>query len=146
MPQQYSLYRSENKKDELIEKTLEVSLGGGTFYLDVPRNPMVYVSETKGIIYINGSSYWDSIMYMFRDIKGEFTRYITVLAQSLGKTPISTRDELLEVDENKGVEKRKYSINVYDIEVGFYYNVYLPQGTRNGFIEIIPFFMQKSKH
>ncbi|MEM3939968.1 MAG: hypothetical protein QXY68_07575, partial [Saccharolobus sp.] len=60
------------KEKRVIDKTLELPVGGTIFYFDIPSNPMVYVSETNGIIYINGSSYWESQLYMLEDLKSEF--------------------------------------------------------------------------
>ncbi|MCI2415787.1 MAG: hypothetical protein MPF33_11200 [Candidatus Aramenus sp.] len=88
MAQQYYLVnRVKNWEKEVIEKTLEAPIGGNAFYLEVPKNPMAYVSGTKGVIYVNGSSEVDAITYTLDDIKNKFKQFITALARSLGKNP-----------------------------------------------------------
>ncbi|AAY81151.1 hypothetical protein [Sulfolobus acidocaldarius] len=130
-------------RKEFIDKTLEVPVGGSTFYFDIPKNPMVYVSETKGVLYINGSCYWEPMVYMLQDIKSEFLYNVNVLAHSLGRSITDEKDELLGIDDTKKAEKRKYYVVVEDTEIGFYYNLYLPYDGRNGFIEIVPYFKKK---
>ncbi|MEM0374102.1 MAG: hypothetical protein QXV69_07240 [Sulfolobaceae archaeon] len=122
-----------------ISKTLEVPIGGTTFYFDVPENPLVYVSESNGIIYINGSAYWESELYMLKDLKDEFVFQALELAKTIGKSVIEIKDIVIEFDEKKNVEKRKFYILLEGIEIGFYYKLYLPDGKRNGIIEIAPY-------
>jgi hypothetical protein len=76
---------------------------------------------------------------MLEDIKNEFAYNVDALAHSLGKSIDLKKDEFLGLDDIKKVEKRKYYLRISNIEIGFYYNIYLPYG-RNGFIEIIPYF------
>ncbi|AEB95173.1 hypothetical protein [Metallosphaera cuprina] len=132
------------KEKVIIDKTLEVPIGGTTFYFDIPSNPMVYVSESNGIIYVNGSSYWETQLYMLRDLKDEFTYQVLELGKSIGKNIIKIRDVLLGTDSKRHVEKRKFYIKIDDIEIGFYYNLYLPDGSRNGIIEIAPYYKHES--
>ena len=134
----------EEKDKRIFSKTLEISIGGTAFHLDIPENPMVYVSETKGIIYINGSSYWDSELVMFNDLRDEFVYEVLEMAKAIGKNinDVKINDVLLEIDSKKHVEKRKFYIKIDNIEIGFYYNLYLPDATRNGIIEIVPYYKQ----
>jgi capsule polysaccharide modification protein KpsS len=137
--QVYSTCTEKEYKRELYDKTLEISVGGSVFYFNIPKNPMVYTSESKGVLYINSSSYWEPLIYMLEDIKNEFAYNVDALAHSLGKSIDLKKDEFLGLDDIKKVEKRKYYLRISNIEIGFYYNIYLPYG-RNGFIEIIPYF------
>ncbi|BDB99541.1 hypothetical protein [Saccharolobus caldissimus] len=126
----------------IINKTLEVSIGGTVFYFDIPDNPMVYVSQSNGILYINGSSYWDSELYMFKDLRDEFMYQVLNLAKLLKKTITEINDELIEINTQRHIEKRKFYIRFDNTEIGFYYNIYYPDGLRNGIIEIIPYYKQ----
>ena len=132
------------EEKRVIDKTLELPVGGTTFYFDIPSNPMVYVSETNGIIYINGSSYWESQLYMLEDLKSEFIYQVLELSKSTGKNVSEINDVLLDSDSKKHLEKRKFYIKIGENgEIGFYYNLYLPDGIRNGIIEIIPYYKQR---
>jgi len=137
--------RKEEKLREkfLYVKTLEVPIGRSTFYFDIPNNPLVYVSETNGVIYINGSAYWDSELYMLKDLKDEFIEQVEELAKATNKRIVKIEDVFIEYDEKKDIEKRKFYVLLDDkIEIGFYYNLYLPNGRRNGIIEIVPYYKQ----
>ncbi|BAB66209.1 hypothetical protein [Sulfurisphaera tokodaii] len=142
IPQIPSWIKEKDKR--VISKTLEIPIGGTIFYFDIPENPLVYVSETRGVIYINGSSYWDLELTMFKDLRDEFVYEVLELAKTIGKdiSNVKIDDVLLETDNKKHVEKRKFYIKIDNIEAGFYYNLYLPDGIRNGIIEIIPYYKQ----
>jgi len=62
------------------------------FFFEIPDNPMVYVSETNGVLYINGSSYWDYELYMFQDLKDEFAENVLTLAKAVNKEVIEVND------------------------------------------------------
>lgn len=129
----------------IISKTLEVPIGGTLFYFDIPENPMVYVSESNGILYINGSSYFESELYMFKDIRDEFVYQVLNLAKLLHKDDKSEiNDELIEINTQRHIEKRKFYVRFGNTEIGFYYNIYYPDGLRNGIIEIIPYYKQNN--
>ncbi|WP_338598542.1 hypothetical protein V6M85_07800 [Sulfolobus tengchongensis] len=133
----------EERKKEIIAKTLEIPIGGSIFYFDIPNNPMVYVSESNGVLYINGSSYWESELYMLKDLKDEFVYQTLQLSKAMGRNVSKMDDMVVEVDNKKLIEKRKFYILLDNkIEVGFYYNLYLPDGKRNGIIEIVPYYKQ----
>ncbi|WP_238842117.1 hypothetical protein [Sulfolobus sp. E11-6] len=113
------------------------------FYFDIPDHPMVYVSETSGIIYINGSSYWEPELLMLKDLSNEFVNQTIELAKVISKPVTKIDDIQLGLDEKKNIEKRKFYVLIGDtIEIGFYYNLYLPDGKRNGIVEIIPYYKQ----
>jgi len=58
------------------------------------------------------------------------------LAKAISKTVTKIDDIQLGLDERKNVEKRKFYVLIGDnIEIGFYYNLYLPDGKRNGLVE-----------
>ncbi|AAK41958.1 hypothetical protein SULI_13210 [Saccharolobus solfataricus] len=133
----------EAKKKLGIAKTIELPIGGSMFYFDIPDNPMVYVSEISGIIYINGSSYWEPELLMLKDLTKEFVNQTIELAKVISKTVSKIDDIQLGLDEKKNIEKRKFYVLIGDIiEIGFYYNLYLPDGKRNGIVEIIPYYKQ----
>jgi len=101
------------------------------------------VSETNGVLYINGSAYWDSELYMLKDLKDEFIEQVKELAKATNKRVVKSEDVFIEYNKEKDIEKRKFYILLDDkIEIGFYYNLYLPNGKRNGIIEIIPYYKQ----
>ncbi|QPG49319.1 hypothetical protein HFC64_05335 [Saccharolobus solfataricus] len=65
------------------------------------------------------------------------------LAKAISKTVTKIDDIQLGLDERKNVEKRKFYVLIGDnIEIGFYYNLYLPDGKRNGIVEMIPYYKQ----
>lgn len=125
---------------ELYTKILQVPIGGTIFYFGIPSNPMVYVSETNGTLYINGSSDWDLELYAFYDLENEFLDQVMQLSKSIGKSISEIHDILIGYDEKKDIEKRKFYIKMDNVEIGFYYNLYRPKKTRNGIIEIIPYY------
>jgi len=141
---QVQVRKEEKLREKLLYvKTLEVPIGGSTFYFDIPNNPLVYVSETNGVIYINGSAYWDSELYMLKDLKDEFIEQVEELAKTTNKRVVKIEDVFIDYDEKKDIEKRKFYVLLEDkIEIGFYYNLYLPNGRRNGIIEIVPYYKQ----
>ncbi|ADX82035.1 hypothetical protein [Saccharolobus islandicus] len=141
--------REEEEKEKEIKrklgiaKTIELPIGGSIFYFDIPDHPMVYVSETNGVMYINGSAYWEPQLLMLKDLTNEFLNQTIELAKAIGKTITKIDDIQLGLDERKNVEKRKFYVLIGDnIEIGFYYNLYSPDGKRNGIVEMIPYYKQ----
>ncbi|QXJ32511.1 Uncharacterized protein J5U22_02219 [Saccharolobus shibatae] len=133
----------EIKKKLGIAKTIELPIGGSIFYFDIPDHPMVYVSETSGIIYINGSAYWEPQLLMLKDLTNEFVNQTVEFAKAVNETVTKIDDVKLGFDEKKNVEKRKFYLLIGDnVEIGFYYNLYLPDGKRNGIIEMVPYYKE----
>jgi len=133
----------ELRRKLLYVKTLEAPIGGSTFYFDIPYNPLAYVSETNGVLYINGSAYWDSELYMLKDLKDEFIEQVEELAKATNKRVVKSEDVFIECDKKKDIEKRKFYVLLDDkIEIGFYYNLYFPNRKRNEIIEIVPYYKQ----
>ena len=139
---QYQIQEQVKKLRGIYDKTLQIPIGGTTFYFNIPVNPMVYVSESSGVIYINGSTYWDLELYTFYDLENEFIDQVIQLSKSIGKSVSEVHDVLLDFDKKKLVEKRNFYIKVGDGIIGFYYNLYVPTEKRNGIVEIIPYYKQ----
>lgn len=104
-------WTSENNRKNVIKKTLEVPVGGNIFYFEIPDNPMVYVSEMNGVLYINGLSYWDSELYMFQDLKDEFVENVLTLAKAVNKEVVEANDILLSFDDKKTFREEKILFN-----------------------------------
>lgn len=133
--------KEQTEERYLYTKTLEVPIGGSTFYLDIPNSPLAYVSETNGIIYINGSAYWESELNMLEDLKEQLVQQVEELAKAANRKIVKSEDIFIEYDEKKEIEKRKFYILLDNkTEVGFHYNLHLPNKNRNGIIEIIPYY------
>ena len=134
----------ELKREKVVGKSLEVPIGGATFTFEVPENPMVYVSETEGVLYVNGSAYWESELYILEDLKTEFLEQVEELAHAVGSSVSKVSDEPVSLDEYMEVERRNFHIRVNNMDVGFYYDLFRPNGLRNGLIRIVPYIRDKS--
>ena len=143
MISQIRVEKQQIQEKYLYVKTLEVPIGGSILYLDIPNSPLAYVSETNGIIYINGSAYWESELHMLEDLKEQLVQQVEELTKATNRKVIKSKDIFIEYDEKKEIEKRKFYLLLDDkTEIGFYYNLHLPNENRNGIIEIIPYYKQ----
>ena len=62
----------------------------------------------------------------------------------MGSSVSKVSDEPVSLDEDKEVERRNFHIRVNNMDVGFYYDLFRPNGLRNGLIRIVPYIRDKS--
>ncbi|MCY0860541.1 MAG: hypothetical protein OWQ54_08940 [Sulfolobaceae archaeon] len=125
-----------------LAKTVNAKIDGKIIDITAPDTPQTYVSETDGIIYINGND-WKMITTVFEDVKEEaLLKLKRFIRAEGGRIPSDPTERIIGVDEAKRVQEAKaYFYALKDgkrYEVGIHYRIFMPypERGRNGFVEI----------
>ncbi len=125
-----------------LAKTVNAKIEGEIIGITAPVTPDTYISETDGIIYINGND-WKMITTVFEDIKEEvLLRLMRFIRDKGGRILSDPTERIIGVDEVKRVQEAKlYFYALKDgkkYEVGIHYRIFMPypERGRNGFVEI----------